>query len=276
MKVSVIMAAYNAEKYIWYSIDSILNQTYTDFEFIIVNDGSTDSTLKTINSFNDKRLNIIDQNNQGCANARTRAINLAKGEYIAIMDADDIALPKRLEKTIQFLDTHPDHVLVSTGFKIKNEETGEETVFHHPTTNAEIRRALLKNVTFLDPANLIRAKAFKKVGGYKVQHMFDYDLYSRLATIGKMANLPEILAIMRQHNQQFHKFNFSPEAVRKNRLKIKWLILWRLKPSFLLFIQALIWLCFEYSTHLFPERLRHFLPEKTRNFFKYHFTLMNS
>jgi len=270
------MAAYNAEKYIWHSIDSILNQTYTDFEFIIVNDGSTDSTLKTINSFNDKRLKIIDQDNQGCANARTRAINLAKGEYIAIMDADDIALPKRLEKTVQFLETHSDHILVSTGFKIKNEETGKETTFYHPVTNADIRRALLQNVTFLDPANLIRTKAFKKVGGYKVQHMFDYELYSRLATIGKMANLPEILAIMRHHNQQFHRFNFNPEDVRKFRLKIRWLTLWRLKPLFLLFVQTFIWLCFEYFVHLFPENLRHFLPERFRIFIKNHLTLKTS
>lgn len=267
-KVSVIMAAYNAEKYIREAIDSILFQTFTDFEFLIVNDGSTDSTKQVLKQCKDPRIQVFHQSNEGCSAARNRAVSEARGEYIAIMDADDISLQERLQKTVSYLDSHPNTVIVSTGFKIRSDKTGQEKTIFHPSEDKEIRRALLRDATFLDPANLIRANAFRKVGGYELEYMFDYELYTRLARVGKMANIPEVLAILREHNNQFYRLSFDAETARKTRLKIRWLALWRLKPRFLLFVRTFTWLCFEFSVHLFPESLRHRLPESLRRFFK--------
>lgn len=270
MKVSIIMAAYNAEKYIHEAVQSILNQTYSDFEFLIVNDGSNDDTSKILSQYHDRRIKVFYQPNQGCIYARESAIERAKGEYIAIMDADDIALPERLEKTVEFLDANPEVVLVGTGFIIKNEESGEQEIKIPPSSDEKLRKILLRYDPFKDPSLLIRKSAFKTAGGYKVDHGFDYELYSRLAKIGKLANIEDILLIIRQHNRQFFRMGHSPEEHRKRRLKIRWLTLWRLNPPFFLFFQTLIWLCFEYITHLFPEELRYKLPENFRSLFKTH------
>jgi glycosyltransferase involved in cell wall biosynthesis len=268
MRVSVVMAAYNGERHIKEAINSILSQTFTNFEFLIVNDGSTDRTKQILEQYKDPRIRVIHQSNKGCASARNFGIAQAKGEYIAIMDADDFSMPERLRKTVEYLDSHPSTVIVSTGFKIRIDATGSERIVFHPSHDKDIRRALLRDATFLDPANLIRTDAFRMVGGYKLDYMFDYELYSRLGKVGKMANIPEVLAILRQHADQFYRLSFDAERARKTRLKIRWLTLWRIKPPFLLFVKTFTWLCFEYAVHLFPDSLRHKFPETFRVFLK--------
>jgi glycosyltransferase involved in cell wall biosynthesis len=267
-KVSVIMAAYNAERYIREAIHSILSQTFGNFEFLIVNDGSTDATKEILEQYDDPRIRVMHQSNQGCASARDRAIAQASGEYIAIMDADDISLPNRLEKTVAYLDEHPEVVLVGSACIIRSDETGSETTFEPPTEDYALRKCFLRYAPFVDPANLIRKGAFHKAGGYKVDHGFDYELYSRLAKLGKLAGIQEPLVIIRRHDGQFFRMGHTPEEHRKRRLKIRWLTLWRLKPPFFLFLQTLMWLCFEYSVHLLPAKLRHLFPKSLRTFFK--------
>jgi glycosyltransferase involved in cell wall biosynthesis len=268
MKVSVVMAAYNAERYVRQAIDSILSQTFTDFEFLIVNDGSTDSTKEILEQYLDPRIRVLDQSNQGCASARNHAINLAKGKYIAIMDADDVSLPDRLKKTVAYLDQHPEVVLVGGSYIVKHEITGVETVIRTPTDDRILRKSLLRYAPFVDPANVIRKDAFEKAGGYKVDHGFDYELYSRLAKLGKLAGIEEPLVMIRRHDGQFFRMGHTPEQHRKRRLKIRWLSLWRLKPPFFLFVRTLIWLCFEYAVHLFPKDLRKLVPQGIRSFLK--------
>ncbi|HMW94661.1 MAG TPA: glycosyltransferase family A protein, partial [Chitinophagales bacterium] len=114
ISVSVLMTAYNAENYVKEAIQSILEQTYSDFEFVIINDGSTDKTLEIIQSFDDKRIRIINEGKFGYYKAKRRLIEEAKGKYIAIMDADDIADKNRFEAEVDFLDKHPDFGLVGT------------------------------------------------------------------------------------------------------------------------------------------------------------------
>jgi glycosyltransferase involved in cell wall biosynthesis len=269
-KVSVIMAAYNAEKYIRDAIDSILAQTFGNFEFLIVNDGSTDSTKDILEQYHDPRMRVIHQSNQGCVSARHLAISHAKGEYLAIMDADDIALPDRLKKTVAFLDEHPKIVLVGSAFIDKSENTGLETVIKPQTEDHGLRRSLLRYDPFKDPTNLIRKEAFKRAGGYRIDHGFDYELYSRLASMGKLANIQEPLVIIRRHDGQFFRIGHTPEEHRKRRLKIRLLTLWRLRPPFFLFVQTLLWLCFEYFVHLFPQNIRLFVPQALRGFVKIH------
>lgn len=115
-KVSVVMSVYNGEKYLPETIDSILNQTFKDFEFIIINDGSTDKTAKILTSYDDPRIRIFNQENMGLTKSLNRAISLAKGEYIARMDADDISYPERLKKQVDYLNKNPDIGLVGSKY----------------------------------------------------------------------------------------------------------------------------------------------------------------
>jgi glycosyltransferase involved in cell wall biosynthesis len=273
MKVSVIMAVYNGDQYLKKAIESILSQTFEDFELLIVNDGSTDKTEDILKEFGDPRIKIFSQPNKGCIAARHLAIKNAGGKYLAIMDADDIALPERLSKTVAYMDSHSDVVLVGTGYVTRNKSTGLERISIPPTDDYTLKRCLLHYDPFKDPTNLIRSDAFKKVGGYMIDRGFDYELYSRLAKVGKLANISEVLLITRQHADQFFRMGYSPEEHRKRRLKIQWLTLWRLKPPLFLFIKTLVWLCFEYTVHLFPEKLRYILPENFRSFLKKIFIL---
>ncbi|MCK4248925.1 MAG: glycosyltransferase family 2 protein, partial [Candidatus Omnitrophica bacterium] len=106
IKVSVIIPVYNSEKFIRETIESVLNQTYYDFEIITVDDGSTDKSADIINSFNDKRISYVYQKNQGISGARNTAISESKGEYIALLDHDDLWLPQKLEKQIPLLENN--------------------------------------------------------------------------------------------------------------------------------------------------------------------------
>ena len=114
--ISVIMSVYNDEKYLAKSIESILNQTYSDFEFIIINDGSTDKSMEIIDRYKneDKRVVVVNQENMGLTKSLNKAIKLSKGKYIARMDSDDISVSNRLEKQIEFLKHNKDYALVGT------------------------------------------------------------------------------------------------------------------------------------------------------------------
>jgi len=268
MKVSVIMAAYNAEQYIEAAVESILCQTFSDFELIIVDDGSTDSTPVIIDRFSDPRIKTVHQSNRGCTSARHRAIAVSGSDYIAIMDADDIALPHRLEKTVRYLDDNPDTVLLGTGYIVRDEITKSEKVIIPPTENHNLRRCLLKCDPFKDPTLLIRKSAFLASGGYRVDHGFDYELYARIAKFGKLANINDVLLITRQHENQFFRMGKSAEEHRKRRLKIRWLTLWRLKPPFFLFVKTLTWLAFEFIVNLIPTGVRQLVPNRFRDYVK--------
>ena len=144
MKVSVIMAVYDGERYIRRShIDSILSQTFNDFELLIVNDGSTDRTKDILKEYDDPRIRIFSQSNKGCIAARLLAIKNARGKYLAIMDADDIALPERLSKSVAYLDSHNDVVLVGTGYITRNELTGSERIDIPPTDDHVLRKMFI-------------------------------------------------------------------------------------------------------------------------------------
>jgi glycosyltransferase involved in cell wall biosynthesis len=114
-RISVVMSVYNGEKYLRQAIESILQQTYTDFEFIIIDDGSTDSSREIIQSYDDKRIRlVINEQNIGLTKSLNKGIRLAKGEFIARMDADDISLPQRFEKQVAYLDSHPEVGVLGT------------------------------------------------------------------------------------------------------------------------------------------------------------------
>lgn len=203
-KVSVIMAVYNGEKYLKECIDSILNQTFSDFEFIIINDGSTDKTEEIVKNAmkKDKRIKLIsNKENRGRAVARNQGLKIANGEYIAVIDSDDIALPQRLEKQVKFLDENQDVGLVGTWFYVIDEDgkiIGKEK---NPVSDEMIREKILKAMPFCHSSLMWRKECIEKVGGYRKEFSLsqDYDLVLRISEKYKVANIPEFLCMRRYH-----------------------------------------------------------------------------
>ena len=198
-KVSVVMSVYNEERHVEEAIRSILDQTFKDFEFIVVDDGSTDKTPQILRSFSDPRLKIIRQRNMGLTKALNRGISLAEGEYIARMDADDVSLPERLERQVKFLDENPEVGIVGTAYYEIDAEgriLGRE---RFPTRDEDLRKVLIRYNPFFHASVMIRRTVFEKVGLYDESFPYaqDYELWFRVARHFKLANLPEFLMMRR-------------------------------------------------------------------------------
>ena len=208
--ISVIMPAYNAEKYINEAIDSILAQTFTDFEFIIIDDGSTDSTCAIVESYSDSRIRFFkNEHNLGVAATLNRGLDLARGEYIARMDADDISLPTRFEKQAAYMDSHPDVVVCGTGVECFGAR--HETRFFSET-DAQLKIDLLFGCCFAHPSVIIRSSVISSGFHYDTafDKMEDYELWWRISNFGKLASIHEILLKYRIHTGQVTQ-NPSPK-----------------------------------------------------------------
>jgi glycosyltransferase involved in cell wall biosynthesis len=199
--VSVLIPVYNAAEFVKDAVESILAQSYSDFEVIIVNDGSTDSSLEILESIKDNRIKIISQPNAGIAAALNNGIEHTSGKYIARQDADDISLPGRLEKQVEFLEKNAGYGLLGGWAKIIDKE-GKATgrFLKHDTTNAKLHYDLLWNSPFVHPSVMFRKECINKVGGfYTGKELFeDYDMWSSIAKYYKLANLPEVLLNYRE------------------------------------------------------------------------------
>lgn len=191
-KVSVLMPVYNVkEEYLRESIESILNQTFSDFEFIILDDCSTTNIEPIINSYNDKRIKFFrNEQNLGIAKSRNKLMELAQGEYAALMDNDDISLPQRLEKQVAFLDNNKEISIVSAAY----ETFPNKTIIKQPLAPRYLD--LYKECIITHPLAMFRLGDVKK---YNLQYdnsficSQDYELWSRAIRYLKMANLPEVL-----------------------------------------------------------------------------------
>ena len=221
-KVSVILPTYNGERFIANSIESVLSQTFDDFELIIVDDGSTDATSGVVKEFalKDERVVFVSSDkNLGIQKTLNKGLKMAKGEYIARIDDDDEWVERdKLSRQVNFLDNNPDYVLVGTGVIVVDEDRNEIFRFLQPTDDKSIRGRLLFKSCFTHSAVLFRRDVVLKLGGYSedesVRHVEDYDLWLRLGRIGKLANLPSYGikfmqrkgAITSKHKpEQFHK-----------------------------------------------------------------------
>ncbi|MCC8427146.1 glycosyltransferase [Mucilaginibacter sp. UR6-11] len=194
--ITVLMPAYNAEKYIGEAITSVLQQTYTDFELVIVNDGSTDGTVAIINSFNDERIVLINQSNRGVADALNTGLKYARAPYIARFDADDICYPYRLEKQIRFLQDNPEYILVGSEAKYILENGDFLFDFHCIAySHEQIMAKLYFYCPFVHPAVMYKKAAVLNAGGYPTHaHNFeDYLLWTNLVNQGLFCNLTEPL-----------------------------------------------------------------------------------
>lgn len=194
--ISVIMAVYNSEKYLAKAIESILNQTFKDFEFIIINDSSTDNSLNIIKEYQkkDKRIRLMNnKKNIGLTKSLNKGLKIVKSKYIARIDADDISLPRRLEKQYKYLEGNPDIFLLGTGAHNMNEEGNNTTNFKPLTSFEEIKKQLPSQNCIYHPSIM-----FRNNGGIYYHEKFpysqDYDLYLRLLSEGKkLTNIPDKL-----------------------------------------------------------------------------------
>lgn len=191
-KISVIMPVYNGEKYLKEAIESILNQTFKDFEFIIINDGSTDNSDKIINAYDDSRIKYLFQENKGLPATLNRGIEIATGYYIARMDQDDISHANRLHEEVNFLDQNPDIYLVGTWIDIIDDQSNHLSITKYPLTSNYIRRAMTYNNPFAHGSVMFRKKIVEKYND-NLKYAEDYDLWSRIAPRYETANIPKIL-----------------------------------------------------------------------------------
>jgi glycosyltransferase involved in cell wall biosynthesis len=200
IKVTILMPAYNAGKYIGDAIVSVLEQTFADFELVIVNDGSTDNTEEVIRSFIDTRIVLINQTHGGVSKALNTGLAAAKGEYIARFDADDICYKNRLQKQLVFLEMNPAYVIVGSDAEYML-ENGEH-LFNFSCIghdDEELVAKLYFYCPFIHSSVMYRKDAVLKAGGYSVlAHNFeDYLLWTQLAKLGKLYNLPETIIRIR-------------------------------------------------------------------------------
>ncbi len=211
LTVSILMPVYNGADYLQPAVDSLLNQTFADFELIIVNDGSTDNTQEVIDSYDDARIVCLQQENQGVARSLNNGLNIARGKYVRRHDADDVSLPDALEKQVKFLEAHPDYVMVSNqqAFMTHNGKIAQKFRMPH---NRYFEGKSWKDVTFddFDPAQAspvvhgtacYKRKAVIDVGAYRPEFIVgeDNDLWIRLLEKNKIAVLNECNYFVRIH-----------------------------------------------------------------------------
>jgi glycosyltransferase involved in cell wall biosynthesis len=204
--ISVLMPVYNAERYLAEAVESILAQTFTDFEFLIIDDGSTDSTPAMLRSYaeRDARIRlVVRRENFKLVRTLNELIGMAQGEFVARMDADDIALPHRFERQVAFLREHPEVVVAGSRVDCIDPEGAILRQFGTEETHEAIDRAHLaaQGQTIVHPAVMIRSEVLKAIGGYRTEFTFaeDFDLWLRLAEAGRVTNIPEVLLKYRVH-----------------------------------------------------------------------------
>lgn len=204
--VSVIMPVYNAERYVGTAIKSILNQSFTDFEYLIVNDRSSDRSLQILEQYaqRDRRIRLIYPDTPGYAAALNTMLQEANGELIARMDADDIACPQRLALQVEFLRKHPKVVCVGGSHYLIDQDGRLLTYLELPTDHQSIEeKALAGHGSICHPSVMMRASALNAIGGYNPDLVpaEDLDLWLRLGEVGELANLNEPLLKYRLHLQ---------------------------------------------------------------------------
>jgi glycosyltransferase involved in cell wall biosynthesis len=214
LTVSVVLPVYNCPEYVGEALDSILCQTYTDFEAILIDDGSTDSTPKILKQYTDPRIRLITQTNRGLAATLNRGIELARGKYIARMDQDDMSRPERFAKQVAYLDAHPDCALLGTWAEIWQGHSRTERTHRHPADNSTLKFEMLFNNPFVHSSVMLRKSALDRVGVYSTdrsrQPPEDYELWSRIAREYEVANLPEILQVYREVPRSMSRNGPSP------------------------------------------------------------------
>jgi glycosyltransferase involved in cell wall biosynthesis len=205
-KASVLLPVFNAERYLEEAVRSVLDQTFNDFECLLLNDGSTDRSAEILENFakTDPRCKIHSWPNQGIVKTLNRGIGLANSDIIIRMDADDISRPQRFERQIEHLEAHPDCIAVGSRIQLIDESGLPICEFNELLDHADIDAShIAGNLSHIThPAVAIKKWALEEIHGYHEEfgHAQDLDLFLRLAEVGKLVNLPEVLLDYRQHS----------------------------------------------------------------------------
>lgn len=215
-KVSVVMSVYNGERLVKEAVDSILNQTFTDFEFIIIDDGSADHSSEILfeKAKLDKRIHVVvNQENIGLTKSLNKALSLANGKYIARMDADDVSLPERLAKQVNFLETHPEIGVLGTGVQIVDGYGNTSQTWQFSTQHGVLRWCLCFFNPIVHPSVMMRRQIVERAGGYSSDTMFaqDYDLWRRLSGVTRLSNLQDVLLHLRKHDANVSNVHISEQ-----------------------------------------------------------------
>lgn len=256
-KVTVFIPVYNRERYIGAAIDSVLAQSFPDYELLLVNDGSTDQSLAIMRSYADPRIRVVSsERNCGIPQTRNKGLALARGEYIALLDSDDLAHPERLEKQIAFLDHHPDYVQVgSWGRAIDEHGRLLKKVKRQPTRPEDIRVQLLFRCSLSNRSIMARTAVLREYG-YRndFPRCQDYELHVRLAKHYKLGNLAQVLVFARVHPGQI-----TSQTAALGDAKKRHIIGGQLSELGLSFTEA------DLDSHLALSRMRktHFIPDST-------------
>ncbi len=203
-RVTVLMPVYNGERYLREAIGSILGQTFGDFELLIVNDGSTDASESIIRSHDDPRIRLVtNEANLRLTATLNRGLALARGQYLARMDCDDISLPERLGKQVAFLDAHPEVAVVGTWYRTTGE--GRERIVRYPKKRGMLRSLLLFASPLAHPTVMLRRELFVRNGFLydpDFPNVEDYELWSRISVSHDIAVMGEVLLRYRVHQGQ--------------------------------------------------------------------------
>ena len=212
-KISVLMPAYNTEKYISEAIESILNQTFKDFEFIIIDDGSTDRTWDIIQEYEKKDDRIValrNVKNLGIPTNRNKLVSMAKGKYIVWQDSDDISLPYRIEKQYNFMEKNPEIGICGGWLQIFN-ENNKLSIRKYASDDKNLRKNIFKYSPIAQPVSIIRKEILDKTNGYdkSLKQAEDLDMSFKIGTFSEFSNLQEVLL----------KYRFDNNSISKNKMK---------------------------------------------------------
>ncbi len=219
-KLSVVMANHNGQEFLKEAIESILNQTFDDFEFIIVDDFSKDNSLEIIKSYNDKRIVVIkNSSNLGLTKSLNTGLKIAKGEFIARMDSDDISEPDRFKKQLAFFEENSEYSVLGCYAQIINSKGSKVGELVNPIEDEEIKECLIiDNAMSPHGGLIIKKQALDDIGGYdeSILKSQDYDLLLKLSEKYKMHNLPEFLYRWRTHGKSISNASRDSQAYYKN------------------------------------------------------------
>jgi len=220
--ITVLMPVYNAAPYLRESIDSVLSQTFTDFEFLIINDGSTDQSEEIILSYSDKRIRYFKNPiNLKLIQTLNKGFGLALGKYLVRADADDINYPNRLALQFAFMEQHPDVALSGTGFETFGTDIPTQVTRYAPDHNTICFKHLYQ-IHLSHGTSIFRMSEVKKHSLFfdpSYEHAEDYELWTRISSVSKLANIPDVLYRVRQHDTKVSKL-FS-QVQELNSLRVK-------------------------------------------------------
>ncbi|HEY6918467.1 MAG TPA: glycosyltransferase [Tabrizicola sp.] len=215
--ISVLMPVYNCDAYVQAAIDSILTQSFRDFEFIIIDDGSKDGTAAIVKAAaaRDPRIKVISRENRGIVPSLNEALEVATGELVARMDGDDISLPDRFRKQVDYLAAHPDCGLVGTQIMFMDPDGRPIAPMPNPLDHEGIVQTMLDGSESVShPTVLFRTAVARSIGGYSNQykHAEDIDFFLRMAEATRVANMPDLLLHYRQHAKSIGRTQTEAQA----------------------------------------------------------------